>query len=108
MDSTFAPPPLQYPFDFGADTYVILPCQSICLIHRFQCFSLWFAHFSFLQTPAEGGVGTKYFGGHSDLLCGVLVVKTLEEWNTVCLVFFTCLFILPKSLIHSYIVTEHT
>lgn len=28
-------------------------------------------------------VGTKYFGGHSDLLSGVLVVKTLEEWKTV-------------------------
>lgn len=25
--------------------------------------------------------GTKYFGGHSDLLCGVLVVKTPEEWK---------------------------
>ncbi|KAG6885209.1 hypothetical protein C0993_004891, partial [Termitomyces sp. T159_Od127] len=49
VDSTFAPPPLQYPFDFGADT----------VFHS----------------------GTKYFGGHSDLLCGVLIVKTLEEWN---------------------------
>ena len=28
--------------------------------------------------------GTKYFGGHSDLLCGILVVKTREEWLTVC------------------------
>lgn len=27
--------------------------------------------------------GTKYFGGHSDLLCGVLVVKTIEEWKEV-------------------------
>ncbi|KAK7695476.1 hypothetical protein QCA50_000112 [Cerrena zonata] len=25
--------------------------------------------------------GTKYFGGHSDLLCGVLVAKTKEEWE---------------------------
>ncbi|KAG9014948.1 hypothetical protein FRB94_007020 [Tulasnella sp. JGI-2019a] len=25
--------------------------------------------------------GTKYFGGHSDLLCGVLVVKDLEVWR---------------------------
>jgi len=24
--------------------------------------------------------GSKYFGGHSDLLCGILVVKTDEEW----------------------------
>lgn len=27
--------------------------------------------------------GTKYFGGHSDLLCGVIVVKTIEEWGKV-------------------------
>ncbi|KAG6855102.1 hypothetical protein C0991_006031 [Blastosporella zonata] len=51
VDSTFAPPPLQYPFNFGAD----------CVFHS----------------------GTKYFGGHSDLLCGVLIVKTLDEWNTL-------------------------
>lgn len=51
VDSTFAPPPLQYPFKFGAD----------CILHS----------------------GTKYFGGHSDLLCGVLVVKTLEEWDVL-------------------------
>jgi len=49
VDSTFAPPPLQYPFKFGAD----------CVLHS----------------------GTKYFGGHSDLLAGVLVVKTRESWN---------------------------
>ncbi|KAF9452457.1 cystathionine gamma-synthase [Macrolepiota fuliginosa MF-IS2] len=49
VDSTFAPPPLQDPFQFGAD----------CVMHS----------------------GTKYFGGHSDLLCGVLVVKTVEEWR---------------------------
>jgi len=48
VDSTFAPPPLQYPFKWGADI----------IMHS----------------------GTKYFGGHSDLLCGVLVVKTREEW----------------------------
>jgi hypothetical protein len=28
-------------------------------------------------------IGTKYFGGHSDLLAGILVVKTLESWNQV-------------------------
>ncbi|TFK55782.1 cystathionine gamma-synthase [Heliocybe sulcata] len=49
VDSTFAPPPLQYPFKWGADT----------VMHS----------------------GTKYFGGHSDLLCGVLVVKTPEIWQ---------------------------
>ncbi|KAF9233597.1 hypothetical protein BU15DRAFT_79948 [Melanogaster broomeanus] len=38
IDSTFGPPPLQYPFKFG----------------------------------------TKYFGGHSDLLCGIVIVKTTE------------------------------
>ncbi|KAG8217580.1 Cys/Met metabolism PLP-dependent enzyme-domain-containing protein [Butyriboletus roseoflavus] len=47
VDSTFGPPPLQYPFKFGAD----------CIFHS----------------------GTKYFGGHSDLLCGILIVKTAEE-----------------------------
>ncbi|GJE96512.1 cystathionine gamma-synthase [Phanerochaete sordida] len=49
VDSTFAPPPLQYPFKWGAD-----------IVHH---------------------SGTKYFGGHSDMLCGVLVVKTKEEWT---------------------------
>jgi O-acetylhomoserine/O-acetylserine sulfhydrylase-like pyridoxal-dependent enzyme len=28
-------------------------------------------------------IGTKYFGGHSDLLAGILVVKTLETWDQV-------------------------
>ncbi|KAG7097068.1 hypothetical protein E1B28_004455 [Marasmius oreades] len=51
VDSTFAPPPLQYPFKFGAD----------CVLHS----------------------ATKYFGGHSDLLAGVLIVKTDEEWSTL-------------------------
>lgn len=51
MDSTFGPPPLQYPFKWGTD----------CILHS----------------------GTKYFGGHSDLLCGVLVVKTEDEWKQV-------------------------
>ena len=27
--------------------------------------------------------GTKYFGGHSDLLAGVIVVRTSEEWKEV-------------------------
>ncbi|KAI6028472.1 cystathionine gamma-synthase [Pisolithus orientalis] len=53
VDSTFGPPPLQYPLNCGAD----------CVFHS----------------------GTKYFGGHSDLLCGILIVKTAEEreqlWN---------------------------
>lgn len=43
VDSTFAPPPLQDPFKFGADI----------VLHS----------------------GTKYVGGHSDMLCGLLVVK---------------------------------
>lgn len=43
IDATFAPPPLQYPFEFGADM----------IMH--SC--------------------TKFFGGHSDLLAGVLVTK---------------------------------
>ncbi|GBE79576.1 Uncharacterized trans-sulfuration enzyme [Sparassis crispa] len=49
VDSTFAPPPLQYPFNWGADV----------VLHS----------------------GTKYFGGHSDLLCGVLIVPTVDEWK---------------------------
>ncbi|KAI0375737.1 cystathionine gamma-synthase [Pilatotrama ljubarskyi] len=49
VDSTFAPPPIQYPFKWGADV----------VMHS----------------------GTKYFGGHSDLLCGVLVVPKLEQWK---------------------------
>jgi len=48
VDSTFAPPPIQNPFDQGVD----------CVMHS----------------------GTKYFGGHSDLLAGVLVVRTRDEW----------------------------
>ncbi|KAI0731719.1 cystathionine gamma-synthase [Fomitopsis betulina] len=51
VDSTFAPPPLQYPFKWGADM----------VMHS----------------------GTKYFGGHSDLLCGVLIVPTEAEWRTL-------------------------
>ncbi|TBU33245.1 cystathionine gamma-synthase [Dichomitus squalens] len=49
VDATFGPPPLQYPFKWGADV----------VMHS----------------------GTKYFGGHSDLLCGVLVAPTLEKWK---------------------------
>ncbi|ESK97654.1 cystathionine gamma-synthase [Moniliophthora roreri MCA 2997] len=51
VDSTLAPPPLQYPFKLGAD----------CIVHS----------------------GTKYLGGHSDLLCGVLVVQSEKEWSTL-------------------------
>jgi len=47
VDSTFAPPGLQEPFDFGADI----------IMHS----------------------GTKYFGGHSDLLSGVLATKN-DTW----------------------------
>lgn len=51
VDSTFAPPPLQDPFQQGADM----------VMHS----------------------GTKYFGGHSDLLCGVLAVKSKKEWDSL-------------------------
>ncbi|KAJ5895638.1 hypothetical protein N7495_007329 [Penicillium taxi] len=47
VDSTFAPPPLQDPFLFGADM----------VMHS----------------------GSKYFGGHSDVLCGVLATNR-EDW----------------------------
>ncbi|ROW18249.1 hypothetical protein VPNG_00223 [Cytospora leucostoma] len=43
VDATFGPPPLQRPFDYGADA----------VLHS----------------------GTKYIGGHSDMLCGVLAVS---------------------------------
>ncbi|CCH43805.1 Cystathionine gamma-lyase [Wickerhamomyces ciferrii] len=46
VDATFAPPPLQDPFKFGADI----------IMHS----------------------ATKYFGGHSDLLAGVLAVKSKD------------------------------
>jgi len=42
-----------------------------------------------LQDPFKWGAdivmhsGTKYLGGHSDLLCGVLVVKTEDEWRSI-------------------------
>jgi len=42
-----------------------------------------------LQDPFKWGAdivmhsGTKYFGGHSDLLAGILVVKTKEEWYSL-------------------------
>ncbi|CEL09481.1 Putative Cystathionine beta-lyase [Aspergillus calidoustus] len=48
VDSTFAPPPLQEPFLWGADI----------ILHS----------------------GSKYFGGHSDLLCGVLATKR-KDWQ---------------------------
>lgn len=51
LDSTFAPPPLQYPFDFGVDM----------ILHS----------------------ATKYFGGHSDLLAGVLVTKNPKIAETL-------------------------
>ncbi|KAK4540085.1 hypothetical protein LTR36_009826 [Oleoguttula mirabilis] len=50
IDATFAPPPLQDPFKWGAD-YVM---------HS----------------------GTKYIGGHSDMLCGVIAIgKRREGWE---------------------------
>ena len=47
VDSTFAPPPLQDPFRWGADI----------VMHS----------------------GTKYIGGHSDMLCGVLATQN-KDW----------------------------
>ncbi|RDA91724.1 hypothetical protein CP533_4794 [Ophiocordyceps camponoti-saundersi (nom. inval.)] len=48
VDATFAPPPLQDPFAWGADV----------VLHS----------------------GTKYLGGHSDMLCGVLAVRPGLDW----------------------------
>ncbi|GAA5857259.1 hypothetical protein JCM8547_009402 [Rhodosporidiobolus lusitaniae] len=49
VDATFAPPPLQDPFMWGADI----------VMHS----------------------GTKYFGGHSDLLIGTVTVKDKTAWH---------------------------
>jgi cystathionine gamma-synthase len=49
VDATFAPPPLQDPFLYGADV----------VMHS----------------------GTKYLGGHSDMLCGVLSTNNNEIWK---------------------------
>ncbi|KAF3080394.1 hypothetical protein TWF569_007442 [Orbilia oligospora] len=50
VDSTFAPPPLQDPFEFGADI----------VMHS----------------------GSKYIGGHSDMLAGVLVTRDIKtRWK---------------------------
>ncbi|KAI0091916.1 cystathionine gamma-synthase [Irpex rosettiformis] len=51
VDSTFGPPPLQYPFKWGTDI----------VLHS----------------------ATKYFGGHSDLLAGVLVVESEDVWKAL-------------------------
>ncbi|QYS94846.1 hypothetical protein H0G86_002167 [Trichoderma simmonsii] len=48
VDATFGPPPLQNPFDFGADI----------VLHS----------------------GTKYFGGYSDMLCGILAVNPKHDF----------------------------
>ena len=70
VDSTFGPPPLQDPFKWGADVIM---------------------HSGKVSTTVRAGIpalsrdipATKYLGGHSDLLAGVLVAKTVEEWNQV-------------------------
>lgn len=50
MDATFGPPPLQDPFEWGADF----------VMHS----------------------GTKYIGGHSDMLCGIVAFsKTRQGWE---------------------------
>ncbi|KAF7352873.1 hypothetical protein MVEN_01254400 [Mycena venus] len=66
VDSTFAPPPLQYPFKHGAD----------CILHSGSVVDL-----IGLSVRLMPFVATKYFGGHSDMLSGVLVVRTKEEWD---------------------------
>ena len=69
VDSTFAPPPIQYPFKWGADI----------VMHS----GTFHQHFVALLSLSRLHAGTKYFGGHSDLLCGVLVAPTLEKWKEV-------------------------
>jgi hypothetical protein len=48
----------------------------MCLAHRFS----------------QSVIASKYLGGHSDLLGGVLIVKTPGEWGKV------CAFLVPRSL----------
>lgn len=69
IDSTFGPPPLQYPFKFGAD----------CILHSGMSWTIA----SPVLKVTKLFSGTKYFGGHSDLLCGVLIIKTAEEREEV-------------------------
>lgn len=71
IDSTFAPPPLQYPFKWGADM-VMHSGTQIIISTRSSTHKLIY-------------IGTKYFGGHSDLLCGILVVKSIDQWKEVSL-----------------------
>ena len=70
VDSTFAPPPLQFPFKWGADV----------ILHSGTSGD---SRGSFSQKTHKLRSGTKYLGGHSDLLAGVLVVPTLEQWKEV-------------------------
>lgn len=68
VDSTFAPPPLQNPFKWGAD--MVMHSGKVFPNEAFP--------------PADYmHEGTKYFAGHSDLLCGVLVVQSEQDWLTV-------------------------
>ena len=78
VDSTFAPPPLQNPFKQGADM-VMHSGEQHALIHGGDI-SAHMRDQLIHVCPAA----TKYFGGHSDLLCGILVVKTIESWRQVC------------------------
>jgi cystathionine gamma-synthase len=69
VDSTFAPPPLQYPFRWGAD----------CVLHSGMFMRLLLPNYHQVLLQS----GSKYFGGHSDLLNGILVMKTCEEREKV-------------------------
>ncbi|KAJ7269053.1 pyridoxal phosphate-dependent transferase [Mycena rebaudengoi] len=85
IDSTFGPPPLQYPFNHGADWYVDHSLiQSLPRAHRSNSilYSGWLLRVDRLIIT-HPNAATKYFGGHSDLLGGILVVKTKEHWDTL-------------------------
>jgi len=69
VDSTFAPPPLQYPLKWGAD----------CVLHS----GLWFIKETTREFITDNVLASKYLGGHSDLLAGVLVVKTPDDVKSV-------------------------
>ncbi|RUS20627.1 pyridoxal phosphate-dependent transferase [Endogone sp. FLAS-F59071] len=75
VDATFAPPPLQYPFRFGVISYQRLSYEK----------SPSYDYSSNSDVDIIMHSTTKYFSGHSDGLGGLLVVKTKEQADELCL-----------------------
>jgi cystathionine beta-lyase/cystathionine gamma-synthase len=53
--------------------------EPLPMVASFTLVDSVFSNFYFSDKPSNAG--TKYFGGHSDLLSGVLVVKALDDWT---------------------------